>query len=117
MPKPPSPLPCFEDSLARLEEVASKLEDGQLSLGDALSAYEDGIKHLKVCFTALDDAERKIEILSGFDAAGNPVTQAFDDTATAVNAEENVARRSRSATKTAAKSAPNGEVDDSRGLF
>ncbi len=34
----------------------------------------------------LQTAERQVEVLTGFDAAGNPVTVPFDDTATVVAA-------------------------------
>jgi exodeoxyribonuclease VII small subunit len=85
--------PTFEQSLARLQQLVESLEDGQLTLGQSLAAYEEGIKHLKICHAALTETERKIEILSGFNAAGEPVTKPFDDSAT--ETEENVARRSR----------------------
>ncbi len=37
---------------------------------------------MKVCHAALTETERKIEILSGFNAAGEAITRPFDDTAT-----------------------------------
>ena len=55
-----------------------------------------------MCYAALSEAERKIEILAGFDAAGNPVTHPFDEAATA--GEANVARRNRPLTRSAAPS-------------
>jgi exodeoxyribonuclease VII small subunit len=87
--------PTFEQSLARLQQLVESLEDGQLTLGQSLAAYEEGIKHLRICHAALTETERKIEILSGFNAAGEPITKPFDDSAT--ETEENVARRSRKA--------------------
>jgi exodeoxyribonuclease VII small subunit len=107
--------PTFEESVARLEEIVEQLEDGQLTLGESLSAYEEGVKHLKTCYEALTDAERKIEVLAGFDASGNPVMQPFDDAATA--GEASVGRRSRSAKAPASESPSRGEVDDRRELF
>jgi exodeoxyribonuclease VII small subunit len=89
----PNEEPSFEQSLARLQQLVDSLEDGQLPLGQSLAAYEEGIKHLKICHAALTETERKIEILSGFNAAGEPITKPFDDTAT--ETDENVARRSR----------------------
>jgi exodeoxyribonuclease VII small subunit len=83
----------FEQSLSRLQELVGQLEDGQLTLAQSLSAYEEGIKHLQVCHAALTETERKIEILSGFNANGEPITRPFDDTAT--DSEDHVARRSR----------------------
>lgn len=72
----------FEDSLESLHGVVEQLEDGQLSLSDSLSQYEQGVKHLKNCHAALKEAERKIELLVKIDKDGNLATQDFDDSAT-----------------------------------
>jgi exodeoxyribonuclease VII small subunit len=69
----------FEDSLGELEKIVAELEGGKLGLSDALARYEEGIKHLKGCQQLLEWAERKIELLSGVDAEGNPITQPFDE--------------------------------------
>jgi exodeoxyribonuclease VII small subunit len=74
--------PSFEQSLERLEEIVHLLEEGDLGLGEAIERYEEGVKLLRQAYELLDRAERKIELLSGVDAEGNPVTQPFDDTAT-----------------------------------
>ncbi len=118
---PPAP---FEQSLARLQEIVEQLEDGRLSLGESLAAYEEGIKHLKTCHEALAVTERKIELLAGFDAAGNAMTQPFDDAATD-DGEGNVARRSRTATSARTRSAKGNspaplsddDLNDLRELF
>jgi len=72
----------FEESLAELEAIVADLEGGDLGLSDALARYEDGVRRLKQCHAQLQAAERRIELLSGVDADGNPVTTPFDDTAT-----------------------------------
>lgn len=72
----------FEQSLERLEEIVHLLEEGDLGLSDAMLRYEEGVKLLRQSYDLLERAERKIELLSGADAEGNPVTQPFDDTAT-----------------------------------
>lgn len=74
--------PSFEDSLGLLHDVVEQLEDGQLSLSDSLTQYEQGVKHLKNCHAALKGAQRKIELLVKIDKDGNLVTQDFDDSAT-----------------------------------
>lgn len=71
--------PSFEESLERLEQIVQQLEQGRLGLSDSLERYEEGVRHLKQCYRALETAERKIELLASIDAAGNPVTQAYDD--------------------------------------
>jgi exodeoxyribonuclease VII small subunit len=69
----------FEESLGELEKIVSELEGGKLGLSDALARYEEGIKHLKACQQLLESAERKIELLSGVDSEGNPISQPFDE--------------------------------------
>jgi exodeoxyribonuclease VII small subunit len=69
----------FEESLEELEKIVAELESGKLGLSEALARYEQGVQHLKGCQQLLERAERKIELLSGIDADGNPITQPFDD--------------------------------------
>src|SRR3954454_7128587 len=69
----------FEESLDELEKIVAELESGKLGLSDALARYEEGVKHLKGCQRLLQMAERKIELLSGVDADGNPITEPFDE--------------------------------------
>lgn len=92
--------PTFEQSLERLDEIVHSLEEGKLGLNESLERYEEGVKLLRQSYELLQRAERKIELLSGVDAEGNPITQPFDDTAT-IDEEESGKRRSRrrSATK------------------
>jgi exodeoxyribonuclease VII small subunit len=90
--------PTFEVALSRLEGIVRDLEDGDLGLAEALARYEAGVGLLKDCHRLLEHAERKIELLSGFDAEGNPVTVPFDDTASATgDAEPKQRSRKRSA--------------------
>lgn len=67
----------FEESLASLEGIVAKLESGELGLGESLDAYEQGIGQLKKCHQLLAAAERRVEILSGLDADGNPILESF----------------------------------------
>jgi len=54
----------FEDCLARLEQIVSQLEAGQLSLEDSLKVFEEGIGLARHCAKYLADAERRIEVLA-----------------------------------------------------
>ena len=72
----------FEGSLAQLQQIVNDLEEGQLGLEVSLSRFEEGIRLLRSCYRILEQAEQRIEILTGQDAAGNPVTGPFDSTAT-----------------------------------
>jgi exodeoxyribonuclease VII small subunit len=80
--------PNFEQSIERLEEIVQQLEGGSLGLNESLTQYEEGVKLLRQSYDALRHAERRIELLSGLDAEGNPLTRPFDDTAT-LAAEKN----------------------------
>lgn len=53
----------FEDALERLETIVEAMEEGEISLNDLLSKYEEGNNLLKVCNRRLRDAELKIELL------------------------------------------------------
>jgi exodeoxyribonuclease VII small subunit len=53
----------FEKSIAALEQVVNSLEKGDLSLDNALKAFEKGIGLTRTCQTLLADAEQKVEQL------------------------------------------------------
>lgn len=53
----------FEKSIAALEQVVTSLEKGDLSLDNALKAFEKGIGLTRTCQTLLTDAEQKVEQL------------------------------------------------------
>ena len=59
----PAPAPDFEASLAELEAIVEKLEQGELSLDDSLKQFERGVQLTRICQTALTQAEHKVEIL------------------------------------------------------
>lgn len=54
----------FETALAELDALVKKLEEGELSLEESLALYERGVQLSRFCHAKLDDAERRIEILS-----------------------------------------------------
>ena len=89
--------PTFEEALQHLEAIVHDLEEGQIGLADALARYEQGVKLLRQCFGLLEGAERKIELLSGFDAAGDPVAVPFDDESSLARSEKGEARSRRRA--------------------
>jgi len=59
MPKEPK-RETFEQLYARLEERVAKLEQGGLSLEDAIAVYEEGMTLARQCQERLDEAELKI---------------------------------------------------------
>ncbi|NCN08508.1 MAG: exodeoxyribonuclease VII small subunit [Leptospira sp.] len=54
----------FEEAISELEDIAEKLEKGQISLEDSILAYERGVELKKICTDRLKEAESRIEILS-----------------------------------------------------
>ncbi|MEM7179439.1 MAG: exodeoxyribonuclease VII small subunit [Spirochaetota bacterium] len=54
----------FEEALQELEDIAEKLERGQMSLEDSIKAYERGMLLKQTCAERLEEAEGKIEYLS-----------------------------------------------------
>jgi exodeoxyribonuclease VII small subunit len=100
--------PSFEQTLSRLEEIVHLLEEGKIGLDEALARYEEGVGLLRKAYELLESAQRRISLLSGFDAEGNPVLRPMEDVAsfslerevivaepTAVTREKTVSRRSR----------------------
>lgn len=56
----------FEQSVERLEEVVKALENGKVSLNEALSLFEEGISLSKYCEEELKNIEGKAaKILEG----------------------------------------------------
>ncbi len=53
----------FETALKKLEGIVEKLENGDLSLEEALKQYEEGVRMADVCTKRLTEAERKVEVL------------------------------------------------------
>ncbi len=53
----------FEDSLQQLNEAVRRLESGDLSLEEALQAFEEGIRHSRDCHQLLQRAEERIEMI------------------------------------------------------
>lgn len=55
--------PDFEKSLAELEQIVERMEQGELSLDESLKQFERGIALTRSCQAALQQAEHKVEIL------------------------------------------------------
>jgi exodeoxyribonuclease VII small subunit len=58
-----APASDFERSLAELEAIVDKLEQGELSLDESLKHFERGVQLTRACQAALKQAEQKVEIL------------------------------------------------------
>ena len=56
--------PSFEDALAELESIVSKIEAGQLPLEESLEAFKRGTVLSQLCQKTLSDVEQQISIMS-----------------------------------------------------
>jgi exodeoxyribonuclease VII small subunit len=62
---------AFEETLASLDSLVTRMEDGHMSLEEALSAFETGVRLTRECQQALQEAEQRVQMLSRAD--GSPV--------------------------------------------
>ncbi len=68
----------FEDSFHRLSEMAEQLEAGGLTLAEATSRFEEGMKLVQFCNELLNNAEQKItELKESYQSVG--AQTGFDD--------------------------------------
>lgn len=53
----------FEAALKKLESIVQNLENGELSLEQALKQYEEGVKMADICTKRLTEAQKRVEVL------------------------------------------------------
>jgi len=83
----------FEESLAALESIVDDLEEGSLGLEESLKNFEHGIRVMRRCYQILEQAEQRIEILTGLDEDGNALVAPFDASATIAQTQQTAGRR------------------------
>ena len=54
----------LDETLARLEEIVTRLDDEQMELSDALALFEEGVGHLREAASTLADAEARVQKLT-----------------------------------------------------
>lgn len=54
----------FEEAILLLDTAVKRLESGNMSIDDSLSAYEEAVSLIKLCNEKLDIAEQKVRILT-----------------------------------------------------
>ena len=67
----------FEESVTELEKIAQELENGNLSLDEAIKKFEAGMELSKKCTDYLESAEKKINVL--VEKNGELVEEKFDN--------------------------------------
>lgn len=105
----------FESSLEELEVIVRRLEQGGGPLEQALGDYAQAIVLLRACHGRLEHAERKIEILSGVDANGNPVVREVDDEELSLEDKQESRGQRRTVPRGTAKKS--SQTDDEGSLF
>ncbi|MFG6667741.1 exodeoxyribonuclease VII small subunit [Halomonas sp. HNIBRBA4712] len=77
-----SPSQDFAATVSRLETLVERLESGELSLEEALTAFEEGVTLTRDAQKRLDSAELKVRALSE-DASGKLSVAPFEPVKTA----------------------------------
>jgi exodeoxyribonuclease VII small subunit len=54
----------LEQTLARLEEIVTRLDEERMELGDALALFEEGVMHLRTAAGALNEADARVKRLT-----------------------------------------------------
>jgi exodeoxyribonuclease VII small subunit len=54
----------YEAAVAELDTIVKKLEEGDLPLESSLQLYERGVHLARFCHARLEEAERRIDILT-----------------------------------------------------
>ncbi len=54
----------FEEAYSRLEEISNLLEKGDTELKKSFDLYEEGQKLMSICQKMLDNAEKKLKVIS-----------------------------------------------------
>ena len=90
--KPASPITSgnalsFEQAIQRLEKIVADMEAAELPLEDVLKRYEEGTRLVRFCSQKLDEAEKKIELLTK-KADGSVKLEPFEPDATDENEEK-----------------------------
>lgn len=67
----------FEEAVAELEKIAQELENGKLSLDEAIKKFENGMELSKKCTDYLEKAEKKINVL--VDKNGELIEEKFEN--------------------------------------
>jgi exodeoxyribonuclease VII small subunit len=75
--------PEFEQALAELETLVTRLERGDLPLDEAMKTFERGVELTRHCQTALKAAQQRVEIL--LKRNGQPEAEPFTPQETQVS--------------------------------
>jgi exodeoxyribonuclease VII small subunit len=54
----------LEETLARLDEIVTRLDEERMDLGEALALFEEGVMHLRSAAGVLEEAEARVKRLT-----------------------------------------------------
>ena len=103
----------FEQALGRLQQIVEELEDGSAGLDQSLLLFEQGVSLYRNCKAILDQAEQKVELLIGVSADGQPLTAAFDASATVSQSSEPAAKPRRRRSSSGSPNSGQAAADES----
>ena len=53
----------FEDAFKKLEQIADRLENGDITLDESMDVFEEGMALIKICNARLEKAESRLKKL------------------------------------------------------
>lgn len=104
----------FEEKLQKLEDVTNAVKNPEISLEDALKAFEDGIKTARELEKEIDKIEGKVQILMNapdFDDSENSADKTAENAEDEEN-EEKSTKKKRGKAKKAAHEPPSAAPQD-----
>lgn len=73
----PTTAPTFEDALARLQEMVTRLEGGALTLDETIAGFREATELAGLCQRMIAEAELRITELAESDEAGESPAASF----------------------------------------
>lgn len=59
--------PSLEEEFAQIEAIIDKMENQDVPLDESFLLYQQGVEKLRKCNVLLDEVEKKMQVLDGFD--------------------------------------------------
>ncbi|CAG9613952.1 Exodeoxyribonuclease 7 small subunit [Bacillus rhizoplanae] len=69
----------FEEAIAKLEQIVSKLEQGDVPLEEAISYFKEGMELSKLCDDKLKDVQDQMAVILGENGELRPFTALGDE--------------------------------------
>ena len=73
MPKSKDKEMSYEDCMAELRQIVSKLSEGKVTLDESLKLYERGVELVSVCEKKLNEVTARIEAVNKANGTTDPL--------------------------------------------